>query len=255
MTSATEISLQLYSIRTLLEEDLAGSLALVAQTGFTSVELYNMVAWSEGLRRELAASGLKAPTAHARLLGRNQEEIFTIAADLGVTTIIDPLIDQERWSTASDIDRVADELAETADLARDYGLELGYHNHNWEAENQIEGQTALEYLASRLPESIHLEVDVYWAAIGGADVPALLGRLGDRVRFLHVKDAPLGDDGRIHRDVMEQVPVGEGSLPWQQIFAAAPAAEMYVVEFDFFRGDVLDAAARSLSALTKQVSL
>ena len=48
-------------------------------------------------------------------------------------------------------------------------------------------------LADQLDDAVLLEVDTYWAAVGGQDVPALLGRLGDRVRYLHVKDGPVVD--------------------------------------------------------------
>jgi sugar phosphate isomerase/epimerase len=92
-------------------------------------------------------------------------------------------------------------------------------------------------------------VDTYWAAQGGEDVPALLSRLGARVRFLHVKDAPIGDDGVLSPDRFDQVPVGEGALPWAEILAAAPSAELVVVEFDEFRGDVVEGSARSKAAL------
>ena len=69
------------------------------------------------------------------------------------------------------------------------------------------------------------------------------------MRFLHVKDAPIGDDGVLSPDRFDQVPVGEGALPWADILAAAPAAEIVVVEFDEFRGDVFDGSARSRAAL------
>ena len=128
-------------------------------------------------------------------------------------------------------------------------LRFGYHNHAWELSNRIDGGSALERLAARLPETVALEVDAYWAAEGGADVPALLALLGDRVRFLHVKDAPITSDGTLSADRLDQVPVGEGALPWAAILSAAPSTELVVVEFDEFRGDVFDGAARSRKAL------
>ena len=62
-------------------------------------------------------------------------------------------------------------------------------------------------LADRLEPEVVLEVDTYWAYAGGADVPALLARLGDRVVALHIKDG----DGSL--DPSKQVPVGSGVLP------------------------------------------
>src|SRR5699024_12390346 len=84
-----------------------------------------------------------------------------------------------------------------------HGLTIGYHNHWWELAQQIEGRPALEVFADLLDERIVLEVDTYWAAVGGVDAPDLLRRLGERVKFLHVKDGPIIDDPKA------QLPPGE----------------------------------------------
>ena len=63
-----------------------------------------------------------------------------------------------------------------------------------------------------------LELDTYWAAQGGEHVPALLERLGARV-VLDVEDVPADADGVLSPDRLDQVPVGEGALPWAEILA------------------------------------
>ncbi len=83
-----------------------------------------------------------------------------------------------------------------------------------------------------------LEVDTYWAFAGGADVPALLGRLGGRVTAIHVKDG----DGTV--DSPHQVAVGRGRLPIREIVESAPAA-LRVVEIDDTAGDMLEAVRES----------
>jgi len=82
-----------------------------------------------------------------------------------------------------------------------------------------------------------LELDTYWAAVGGADVPALLGRLGDRVRLLHLKDGPIGMDNA------SQLPLGSGAMPVAAIVEAAGAAELGVLEFDDYAGDLFEGIA------------
>jgi sugar phosphate isomerase/epimerase len=243
------ISLQLYSLREALTTDPAGTLARAAEVGFRLVEPFALAQTAETIGPLLSANGLSAPTAHARVLGEEQGPIYEAAAALGVATVIDPMVEPDRWQSAESVDRIADELADAAATAATFGLGFGYHNHSWELSNRIDGGSALERLASRLPESVLLEVDTYWAAQGGEDVAALLSRLGERVRFLHVKDAPIGADGVLSPDRFDQVPVGEGALPWADILAAAPSAELVVVEFDEFRGDVVEASARSKAAL------
>ena len=78
---------------------------------------------------------------------------------------------------------------------------------------------------------------------GGADVPALLRRLGDRVVAIHVKDG----DGSL--DPARQVAVGSGTLPIRDIVAAAPTA-LCVVELDDTAGDMFEALRASRAFLT-----
>lgn len=244
----SDIALQLYSIRERIESDgLAPSLAHAASAGFDRIELYNLMGWADELRTELPANGLSAPTAHARLLGEDQSAIFATAASLGVETIIDPFTEPTLWTTRDDVLRIADHLNSSAAGAREHGLALGYHNHAWEAA-PLGDTTALEVLADALDPEVVLEVDAYWAAVGGADVPALLTALGTRVVALHLKDAPLVD-GALSQDRHDQLPVGEGAIEWTAILDAAPSARLLVVEFDEFRGDIYDGAATSLAGI------
>jgi sugar phosphate isomerase/epimerase len=141
---------------------------------------------------------------------------------------------------------LARELNELASQLAARGLRLGYHNHDFELSSLVGGVPALEVLARHLDDAVLLEVDTYWAAVGGQDVPALLGRLGDRVRYLHVKDGPVVD----RNDVMTAV--GTGRMPVAEILAANPSVEWHVVELDRCATDPMTAARASLAWLTGQ---
>ena len=124
-----------------------------------------------------------------------------------------------------------------------HGLRLGYHNHDFELSSLIGGRPALEVLADQLDPAAPLEVDTYWAAVGGQYVPELLGRLGDRVRYLHVKDGPVTKD-----DAMTAV--GGGTMPVAEILAARPSVEWNVVELDACATDMMEAVGDSITWLT-----
>jgi sugar phosphate isomerase/epimerase len=93
-----------------------------------------------------------------------------------------------------------------------------------------------------VPE-VALEVDTFWATLGGADTPALLRGLGERVRFIHVKDGAITDDTE------QQLPAGRGDVDVPAILAAAPQA-LRVIEFDAYAGDVFEGIAESFAWLT-----
>jgi sugar phosphate isomerase/epimerase len=239
------VSVQLYSVRDRLADDLEGTLERLAALGFTSVEPYGaFVVGSDRYVTALAATGLAAPSAHAGVLSlEDPSPAFEAAAAIGVRTIIDPAHRTDDWESIDGIARIAERINTAAEQAREYGLVFGYHNHWWELEARPNGTPALELLAERLTDDVVLEVDTYWVEVGGVSAPDLLRRLGDRVQLLHVKD---GDKSR---DVKRQLPAGEGAIDVPAILDAAPTA-MRVLEFDDYEGDTMDGLAASLAYVT-----
>jgi sugar phosphate isomerase/epimerase len=245
--SHPQLSVQLYTVREAMQEDLAGSLARIAAIGFNHVEPYNFTAF-EGLGAALAAAGLTAPTTHAHFVGEDDtalHEIFAAATAIGIGRVIDPHVEASRWASAESVAGIADQLNAAARIAATHGLSIGYHNHAHELESVIDGRSSLELLADHLDPGVGLEVDTYWAAVGGQDPVALLKRLGGRVVAIHVKDGPPSADTK------EQVAVGSGSLPIRTIIEAAPQA-LRVVELDDSSGDRFGAVAESFAYLASE---
>jgi len=238
-----ELSVQLYSVRDAFAADPAGTLSRLAEIGFTQVEPYGVVQNLAALRTGLQAFGLSAPTAHAKLLGVDQSAVFAAAAECGIGVVIDPYVAAELWRDPADIASTAAAFNNAAKLAAEYGLTVGYHNHWWELESRIGDRSALEVFAEQLDPALVLEVDTYWVAAGGEDAPALLRRLGARVRAIHVKD------GGLAVDASGQVPAGQGRVPVAEVLAAAPEA-LRVVEFDNYDGDIFAGLAASRAFLT-----
>ena len=236
--SPSQLSVQLYTVREAMASDLDGTLEQVAGFGFTQVEPFQFIKFMPGLRDALTKHRLSAPTAHVGLLAGDQEEIFAAAKELGIETVIDPHVPEARWQTEDDVKQIAGEIYAAAEKGAAHGLRVGYHNHSHELRSMIGGRHALEVFADHLAPEVVLEVDTYWAYAGGADVVPLLGRLGDRVVALHVKDG----DGTL--DTKKQVPVGAGSLPVWDYLDAAPDA-LRVVELDDSEGDLVDAVRAS----------
>ena len=238
-------SLQLYTLRGPLEEDLPGTIRRVADFGFAQVEPYYLVATAKELGAALQANRLTAPSGHAPLLSEDQDQIFAAARALGMETVIEPYITAEHWQSAEDVRATAEKLNAAARKAAEYGIRVGYHNHQWELESVIDGQTALEYFAGLLDPEVVLEVDTYWVAVGGHDPVEILTRLGDRVRLIHIKDGPLTTDTKA------QLPAGKGQVAVLDVIAAAKSLEVGVVEFDDYSGDIFDGIAESLAFLQK----
>lgn len=263
---AYQPSVQLYSLRDAVGADLDAALARVAEIGYSIVEPYAFAERAEDYRRAFAAHGLSAPSGHNGVIdSETPEKVFAAAAGLGIGTVIDPFIPTDRWQNADDARRLADRMNELAPLAAKEGVAFGYHNHNWELATRDQGRHVFEYFTEALDPEVVLEVDTFWATVGGADTPALLRSLGDRVKFLHIKDGTVSGDiaselpssedamkvsDRLEKAMNEQVPAGQGDVDIPAILNAAPQATR-VVEFDGYSGDIFEGIAASLAWLQK----
>jgi sugar phosphate isomerase/epimerase len=243
MSVQNPLSVQLWSLRELMETDRDQALRRVAELGFTAVEPFRPTEDPAGFRALADELGLSIPSVHAGALLQDPDAVFEAATVLGVGLAVVPAgIPEEDFASPDGLDRAAAVLNSLADKARSHGIRIGYHNHWWEFEAAGgSAELGLEGLAARLDPDVALEVDTYWAAVGGADVPALLGRLGDRVAALHVKDGPMvkGEP---------QTALGDGRMPISDILAAAPPDALRVVELDECAGGLdgmLTALARS----------
>jgi len=244
--SLPELSVQLYSVRQQLAEDFAGTIARLADIGLQRVEPYGLLGVADQLHETLPVNGLTCPTAHQALDGSDADLHVNLAAanELGVDVLVHPYSSAEGWDSRTYLQQLAATLGGAAALAREHGVRVAYHNHAWELSTRIDGRHALEVFAELLDPAVLLQVDAYWAATGGAHVPDLVRRLGDRVVSLHLKDGPL--DG----DVAAQLPLGSGDLPAVEVVAAAGALEYPVLEFDAYAGDIFDGIAASYAYAT-----
>ena len=259
-------SVQLYTVRDAISADLQGAVARIAEIGFTMVEPYAFVERADEYQRAFAASGITAPSGHAPVIDSDDPaRAFAAAAQLGIGTVIDPFVPSERWQSADDAARIADRVNELQLKAAAEGLRFGYHNHNWEFSNQVDGRAIYELFVERLSPEVALELDTFWSTVGGADTPELLRRLGDRVQFLHIKDGPiqgaiatslpsaesaLDVPAELNAAFKSQLPAGSGEAGVAAILAAAPHA-LRVVEFDGYAGDVFEGIAASFAWLAE----
>jgi sugar phosphate isomerase/epimerase len=248
------ISVQLWTVREALAADLDGTLAKLKDIGFTRVEAFGFVDRADELAAALERNGITAPTAHASLASEvenpfdstitapTNDQVFAAAKKLGISTVFDPFVAPERWETVEEITKTAALLNNAAAVGATHGITVGYHNHNQEFV-KIDDRFALEIFAELLDPSVVFEIDLYWAAAGGADVAALVERLGERVVALHVKDGTLDPSPSIGAVPVDQVPAGTGAVELTAALDAAAYLQYAIIEFDEFSGDIWEGVA------------
>ncbi len=254
------ISIQLWTVRDELENDLDGTLARLADIGYTRVEAFGFVDRADTLAEAFQRHGLSSPTGHASLASEvenpfaelaapDNDQVFAAAAKLGMTTVFDPFVAPDRWQTVEEITKTAELLNAAAGTAAKHRIRVGYHNHNQELLNIIDGRFALEVFAELLAPEVVLEVDLYWAAAGGAEVAPLIERLGTRVAALHIKDGTLVPTPTLGEVPTDQVPAGTGVVDLSGALAAATSAEYAIIEFDAYPGDIWQAVETGFAFL------
>jgi sugar phosphate isomerase/epimerase len=224
-----QLALQLYTVRQLAKSDLSGTLQSVAAAGYRAVEVAGLpnIATVE-LARLLDEAGLRVIAVHEGIEGMRGDASVVVdrVAKLGAPRVVVPSIPEDDRRTTDDVRRFAAELGTFAGAFAEQGIRMGYHNHAFEFA-PMNGTTAWDVLLAELPRELDIELDVYWAAVGGRDPVAEIRAAPDRIRLLHMKDRAPGLE-------LRDAPAGEGILPFPEIVQAAREAgvEWYIVEQD-----------------------
>jgi sugar phosphate isomerase/epimerase len=248
MTTEHPLGIQLYSVRDDIgPARLDGTLARLAGMGFTHAEPYDILSDPSGLAAALRRSGLRATTAHAAINRLDQAAVLDAAELLGIETVIVPMVDPKTIADRAGVEALAAAVNGAAALAAERGIRVGYHNHDFEFAQRVDGVPVYDLFVSLLDPAVVLELDVYWAGVGGADVFELLPRLGDRVRFLHVVQEREPGNERPVLGVDTAGRLGE-------ILALGTSVEMPVVEVVAHHSDVFPLVERNAAYFRKQVN-
>lgn len=241
------IAVQMYTLRNEVAADYAGTLGAVAQLGYRAVELVTLGAFSAAnLRAELDTQGLQVAGMHVGL-DRLEHDLDAALADvrtLGARYVVCPWLPPARRESAESYHALAQLLNRVGRSCHDQGLQLCYHNHDFEFQ-RFGDTTGLAILFDETdPQLLQAELDVYWAAFAGTDPVALLQRMTGRVPLVHLKD--MAADA-----VRGFAEVGHGVLDFPAILAAADqaGAEWYIVEQDTCTRPPLESVGMSLAYL------
>lgn len=241
------IALQLYTVRDELAADHSGTLRAVAEMGYRAVELTGPgPEGAERLREELDRLGLTPTGMHVPLdrLERELPDAIADARALGIRYVVCPWLPPDRRGNAAGYRSLAGTLSQVGHRCRAAGLQLCYHNHDFEFQ-EFDGRTGLEILFDSVDgDLVRSELDVYWAAYAGHDPVEWLRRLGGRVPLVHLKDMTSGEP----RTFAE---VGHGALDFPAILQECDrsGADWLIVEQDRCAGPPLESARLSLEYL------
>lgn len=217
-----KISIQLYTLRSILETDLEGTLDALADIGYRKVELAGTYGRSATeFRKILDARRIKATSTHVGIDGDLDQAI----ADAKILGNRRSNVAYANFGTIAEWETFADRLEAAGKAYRRAGIGFGYHNHNHEFQ-AIDGVRPYDVLTRGTSrKNVSFEMDLFWVVAGGADPVREFYKIAGRVKQYHVKDRT--PDGGF-------ADLGEGVIDFPRIFRANRPLEVeeYIVEND-----------------------
>jgi sugar phosphate isomerase/epimerase len=216
---------QLYTVRKQAETDLPAVLSQLEGIGYQEVETYwNVYSHpASELRQMISDAGLNVPSGHFDYVGLSEK--FDYARELSVQYMVCPMLPEKMWNSLDDYKRAADQFNKWGERAQSIGMRFAFHNHNYEF-RRFGQTTGFQALVDRTdPKLVFFEMDCYWITQAGEDPVAMMRLLGNRIRMLHLKDRKPGVPPSQQKDKAAEhfTEVGNGSIDWKRIFAAARA--------------------------------
>jgi sugar phosphate isomerase/epimerase len=233
------IGCQTYPVRAMVAKDFPGTLKILAADGFRTVELCSPVGYADDgfgglakfkgseLRRMIHDQGLTCISSHFSIdeLRKNQDARIAWAKDLGLTQMLVPSLDGPKHPTPDDVKRAADEYNRMGERAAAAGITQGLHNEDFEL-TKVDGKRTYDLLFHLLdPKLVKFQFQVSTIS-DGYDAAEYFTKYPGRFISMHVQ----GWSAKTHKIVA----VGQGTLDWKKIFAAAKIGgiQNYFVEMD-----------------------
>lgn len=255
----TLVGLQLYTVRDLMQQTPADTIAKVAKIGFNSVEGATYTGSQNFYGMNPAAfavllkdNGLIMPSCHYRLgeektngeivkgtMLHEWDKAVDDAAAVGVKYMVCAYLSPAERGELDHYKYVADQLNIAGEKCKKAGIQLCYHNHDFEF-TKNNNRYPMDILFGADEDLVKFEMDLYWVAKAGMDPIALFNQHPGRFPLMHLKDM----------DKTEQhsfTEVGNGSIDFKTILKHQKKAGLkyFFVEQDKCPGSPLDSIKQS----------
>ncbi len=183
---------------------LEGKMAAAAKAGFRAVELFeNDLTFFPGKARDVrriagehgqeivALQPLRdfegAPAARRRRIFERAERKLELAREIGAPLLC--LCSSVAEDAIGDIDQIAGDLADLADLARQYGLRIGYEALSW-GRHVKDWTVSWEIVAKANRANLGIVLDSFHICARGNPIAPIADLPGDKIALVQVADSP-----------------------------------------------------------------
>ncbi len=234
--------LALYTVRDAMEENPRTTLEKVVEAGYDYVEA---AGYQDGKFYTMAPADFKAyaeslglktlSTHHSGVTLDNAEQQMADAKAAGFEYFVVPIPpmglftfneETSEMGMTGGVKNLAQILNQLGEKATAAGLQLLYHNHDFEFKKDENGIVPIVYLLDHCDaKHVNFQMDLFWVIKAGADPLRYFEKFPGRFKIWHVKD--MDSEGKF-------APVGKGTIDFASIYAQKELSgmEYYLVEQD-----------------------
>lgn len=223
-TKKYPIGIQLYSVRSDLANDFEGTLKAISEMGYDGVEFAGLYGKTPEQVKELCAKYNLVPiSAHIPLAEMQSDPDKTFAAynAIGCKYAAVPYLGTEDRPLQKNYDETVKSIDFLGKKAKEYGIQLMYHNHDFEFVKLENGEYGFDDMYSRIPkEYLTAEIDVCWVNVAGEDPCDYLKKYSDRIPVVHLKDFVM--KGKNAGNLYNLIGMEEGEKSDEEAFSFRP---------------------------------
>jgi sugar phosphate isomerase/epimerase len=233
------IGCQSWPVRDALAKDFPGTLKQLAEIGYRTLEMCSPPGYATSgfgplakmkaaeIRQAIHAAGLRCESSHFqfRELRESLDERIAWSKEMGLKQMVLSTFGLPNNAAMADWMRAADELNKIGERTRKAGIQLGFHNHNFEFQ-KIDGVLVYDKLMGQFDAKlVKMQFQVGVISLG-YEAATYLRKYPGRFLSLHLADWSATEK--------KQVAVGKGVVDWAKLFAAARTGGVknYFVEMD-----------------------
>ena len=262
---------QLYSVREDMKKDPLGTLKQLSQMGYRHVEHANYVDRkfygypATEFKKIIGDLGMDMPSGHTVLNKQHWDTAkndftdvwkYTVedAAVVGQLFVISPSMDQAIRKDYDALKKFMDVFNKSGELCKKSGMKFGYHNHDFEFSESLNGQTLYDIiLTSTDPSMVMQQLDIGNMYNGGAKALDVMKKYPGRFESMHVKDEIKAEGGG--NEKFESTILGKGIVPVKEVIdlgRKAGGTIHFIIEQESYQGRTpLDSVKEDLAIMKK----
>ncbi len=261
---------QLYSVRNEMMKDPLGTLKQLAAMGYKHVEHANYINrkfygyTAKEFKKILDDLGMTMPSGHT-VMGKGhwdaEKKEFTDAwkytvedaAIVGQKFVISPWLDESLRKTYDGILSYMEVFNKSGELCKASGMKFGYHNHDFEFSQQLNGQSVYDIILKNTdPSLVMQQLDIGNLYNGGAKAIDIVKKWPGRFESMHVKDEILAKEGH---EKYESTILGKGIVSVKEVIDLGKKSGgtiHFIIEQESYQGrSPLDDVKEDLAIMKK----